>query len=57
MLYTKEITFTSGGSVANQISSKIKAARGVIHKVDILDLQISKKYYQQTWQTLLIHNL
>ena len=36
MLYTKEITFTSGGSVTNQISSNIKAARGVIHKIDIV---------------------
>lgn len=36
MLYTKEITFTSGGTVLNQISSNIKASRGVIHKIDIV---------------------
>ena len=36
MLYTKEITFTKNGSVTSQITSKIKAARGVIHKVDIV---------------------
>ena len=36
MLYTKEITFSSGGTVTNQTSSNIKAARGVIHKIDIV---------------------
>ena len=36
MLYTKEIIFTKNGSLTNQISSNIKAARGVIHKVDIV---------------------
>ena len=36
MLYTKEITFTSGGTVTNQTSSNIKAARGIIHKIEIV---------------------
>ena len=36
MLYTKEITFTKDGTVNNQVVSKIKAARGVIHKIDIV---------------------
>lgn len=36
MQYTKEITFTKNGSLTNQISSTIKAARGVIHKIDIV---------------------
>ena len=36
MLYTKDITFTKDGSLINQISSNIKAARGVIHKIDII---------------------
>ena len=36
MLYTKDITFSSGGTVNNQTSSNIKAAKGIIHKIDIV---------------------
>lgn len=36
MQYTKSITFSSGGSRINQTSSKLKATKGVIHKIEIV---------------------
>ena len=36
MQYTKDVTFSSSGSSTNQTSAIIKAARGVIHRIEIV---------------------
>ena len=36
MQYVKEITFSSGGSSTNQTSANIKAAKGIIHKIELV---------------------
>lgn len=36
MQYTKDVTFSSGGSSTDQTSATIKAARGVIHRIEMV---------------------